>query len=51
MIKNREASRLRFDQRAVIPLVVMIAMVLLMAAGILLAMAGIPFTFHIGPSP
>lgn len=51
MIKDREVSRLRHDQRAIIPLVVVIAMVLLIAAGILLAMAGIPFTFHIGPSP
>ena len=51
MIRSRGTSGLRYDQRGVLPLIVAIAMVLLMVAGILLAMAGIPFTFHIGASP
>jgi hypothetical protein len=51
MIRVRAISELRASSRGVIPLVVALALVLLLVAGLLLAFVGVPIAIHIGTSP
>jgi hypothetical protein len=48
---QQRVSDIRANHQGIVPLIIAIAIILITIGGVILALLGVPFTFHLGPSP